>query len=93
MEIKIGDHTYQVPDSCPTDGPSKNRLLRHLRTHGAESLLTSKRLAPFTGCVAEELSLATAESDQSIPDTTGGGNEDSTPEGLAPTKSISPSVS
>ena len=61
MEIKIGDRTFQVPDSCPTDAPNKRKLRRHVRDHGPESLLTSRKLAPFAQCVLDEMITAGAE--------------------------------
>ena len=61
MEIKIGDRTFQVPDSCPTDAPNKRKLRRHVRDHGPESLLTSRKLAPFAPCVLDEMITAGAE--------------------------------
>ena len=58
MDIKIGDRVFQLTDSCPTDAPKKRRLIRHLRDHGPESLLSSKTLAPFAQCVLAEILVA-----------------------------------
>ncbi len=55
MEIKIGDRVFYFPDACPTDAPNKRRLTRHLRDHGPESLLASKMLSPYAGCVVDEI--------------------------------------
>ena len=55
MAIKIGERVFEVPDSCPIDGPTRRRLVRHLRDHGPESLLTSKTLAPYSQCVLSEI--------------------------------------
>ena len=55
MEIKIGNRIFEVPDSCPIEGPKRRRLVRHLRDHGPESLLTSKTLAPYSQCVLSEI--------------------------------------
>ena len=55
MEIKIGERVFEVPDSCPIDAPKKRRLVRHLRDHGPESLLSSKTLAPYAQCVLTEI--------------------------------------
>ena len=55
MEIKIGDRIFQFPYACPTDAPNKRRLTRHLRDHGPESLLASKTLSPYAGCVVDEI--------------------------------------
>ena len=55
MAIKIGERVFEVPDSCPIDGPTRRRLVRHLRDHGPESLLTSKTLAPYSQCVLTEI--------------------------------------
>ncbi len=61
MEIKIGDRVYEVPDSCPIDAPKRRRLVRHLRDHGPESLLTSKTLAPYSQCIFDEILKAGGE--------------------------------
>ncbi len=61
MEIKIGDRTFQIPDACPTDGPNKRGLLVHPRDHGPESLLTSRKLAPYAQCILDEISNAGGE--------------------------------
>ena len=55
MEIKIGDRTFQIPDACPIDAPKDRILKRHLREHGIESLLASKKLSAFSGCVLDDL--------------------------------------
>jgi len=55
MENKIGDRVFELPDSCPIDAPKKQRLMRHLRDHGPESLLTSAMLAPFAQCILNEI--------------------------------------
>lgn len=55
MAIKIGERVFEVPDSCPIDGPTRRRLVRHLRDHGPKSLLTSKTLAPYSQCVLSEI--------------------------------------
>ena len=55
MDLKIGDRVYPIPDECPVDAPKKKVLRRHLRAHGPESFLTSKKLSPFAGCVSDEL--------------------------------------
>ena len=55
MEIKIGERVFEVPDSCPIDAPKRRRLVRHLRDHGPESLLTSKTLAPYSQCIVDEI--------------------------------------
>ena len=55
MEIKIGERTYEIPDNCSVEIPTRNVLLQHLRDHGPESFLTSKKLSKFAGCVKDEL--------------------------------------
>ena len=55
MEIKICDRVFQIPDACPIDAPKNRTLKRHLQEHGVESLLASKKLSQFSGCVLEEL--------------------------------------
>ena len=55
MEIKIGDRVYEVDDNCPVDSPRRSTLLRHLRDHGPESLLTSKKTSPYAACVWDKL--------------------------------------
>lgn len=55
MEIRIGDRNFEAPDSCPIDAPQRRRLVRHLRDHGPESLLTSKTLAPYSQCIFNEI--------------------------------------
>lgn len=69
MEIKIGDRVFQLPDSCPTDPPKKRRLVRHLRDHGPESLLTSKILAPYSQCILDEILEAGGEPVQRVDET------------------------
>ena len=61
MEIMIGERLFKISDSCPTDSPKKRRLIRNLRDHGPESLLTSKSFAPFAECVLTEILDAGAE--------------------------------
>ena len=61
MEIKIGDRIYQVADDCPIDSPKRGILVRHLREHGPESLLASKKTAPFASCIWDKLAEAGAE--------------------------------
>ena len=61
MEIRIGDRVYQVADDCPVEAPTKGRLLRHSREHGAESFLTSQKMSPYAGCIADRLLEAGAE--------------------------------
>lgn len=61
MKIKLGDHFYIIPDSCPSDGPKKRTLNRHLKVHGAASLLESKLLRPSATCVVERLVTEGAE--------------------------------
>ena len=51
MKVRIGDRVYEIPGSCPVEAPTKKELLRHLRDHGPESLLTSTRLSKFAGCI------------------------------------------
>ena len=55
MEIKISERVFEVPDFCPIDAPKRRRLVRHLRDHGPESLLTSKTLAPYSQCIVDEI--------------------------------------
>ncbi len=55
MKIKLGDKFYIISDSCPSDGPTKRTLNRHLKVHGAASLLESKLLRPSATCVIERL--------------------------------------
>ena len=55
MNIKFGDKVFEVPDSCPINGPKKRRLIRHLDEHGLESLLTSKSLEPYSQCILNEI--------------------------------------
>ena len=61
MEIRIGDRIYQVADDCPVDSPKRATLIRHLREHGPESLLTSKKTAPFAACVFDRLTESGAQ--------------------------------
>jgi len=55
MEIKFEEKIFQIPDACPIDAPKNRVLKRHLREHGIESLLASKKLSEFSGCVLDEL--------------------------------------
>ena len=55
MEIKIDNRTFQIPDACPIDAPRNRDLKRHLREHGVESLLASKKFSEFSGCILDEL--------------------------------------
>ena len=55
MEIKFEEKKFQIPDACPIDAPKNRVLKRHLREHGFESLLVSKKLSEFSGCVLDEL--------------------------------------
>ncbi len=55
MEIKIGDRTFELPENCTVEVPTRAMLLQHLREHGPESFLTSKKLSRFAGCVKDEL--------------------------------------
>ena len=62
MEIKLSKRVIELSDSCPIEGsPRKSTLLRQLREHGAESFITSKKLARFSGCIPDELKAAAAE--------------------------------
>ena len=61
MEIRWGDKSFQIPNVCPIDAPRNRTLKRHLREHGVESLLTSKKLSEFAGCILDELTDAGAE--------------------------------
>ena len=61
MEIKLGDRTYFLPDSCSSSKRKKTTLRKELREHGAEAFLASHKLSPFAGCVTEELVEAGAE--------------------------------
>ncbi len=55
MDVKFGENTYQIPDSCLLDAPSKRSLLRSLREHGPASFLASDSLAKYSSCVIEAL--------------------------------------
>ena len=55
MEIKLGDRTYFVPDSCSSNSRRKASLRKDLQEHRAEVFLASRKLGPFAGCVVEEL--------------------------------------
>ena len=75
MEIKIGDRVYEVPDSCPIDAPKRRRLVRHLRDHGPESLLTSKTLAPYSQCIFDEILEAGGEPVERVDETAASGEK------------------
>ena len=55
MEIRFEEKNFQIPDACPIDAPRNRNLRRHLREHGVESLLASKKLSQFSGCVLDDL--------------------------------------
>ena len=55
MEIRYGDKTFQIDDECSIDAPEDRVLKQHLREHGIESLLNSKKLSQFSGCILDEL--------------------------------------
>ena len=55
MELRFEEKNFQIPDSCPIDAPRNRILKRHLREHGIQSLLSSTKLAQFSGCVLDEL--------------------------------------
>ena len=61
MEIKLGDRTFFVPDTCSSNGRRKAALRKDLQEHGAEAFLASRKLGPHASCVAEELVAAGAE--------------------------------
>ena len=61
MEIKLGDRTYFVPDTCTSNSRRKAALRKDLQEHGAEAFLASRKLSLFAGCVAEALVAAGAE--------------------------------
>jgi len=61
MEIKLGDRTYFIPDTCSSSRRRKAALRKDLQEHGAEAFLASHKLNPFAGCVTEELVAAGAE--------------------------------
>ena len=61
MEIRYGEKNFEIPDACPIDAPKNRSLKRHLQEHGVESLLTSKKLSQFSGCVLDELLSVGAE--------------------------------
>ncbi len=61
MEIKLGDRTYFLPDTCSSSNRRKTTLKKELQEHGPEAFLASRKLSPFAGCVAEELVAAGAE--------------------------------
>ena len=55
MEIQINGKTYEVPESCPKDGPSKGTLKRHLASHEAEAFLASKKYGAHAPCILDQL--------------------------------------
>ena len=61
MEIKLGDRTYFIPDTCTSSRRRKVALRKDLQEHGAEAFLASHKLSPFARCVADELVEAGAE--------------------------------
>ena len=61
MEIKLGDRTYFIPDTCSSSRRRKVALRKDLQEHGAEAFLASHKLSPFARCVADELVEAGAE--------------------------------
>ena len=61
MEIQINGKTYEVPQSCPKDGPRKGTLKRHLASHGAEAFLASKKYGAHAPCILDELQAQGAE--------------------------------
>ena len=61
MEIKLGDRTYFIPDTCASNSRRKAALRKDLQEHGPEAFLASRKLSHFAGCVTEELVAAGAE--------------------------------
>ena len=61
MDIKINGNTYETADYCPTDGPRKSTLMRHLNQHGVESFLSSDKYGEYAACILEELETMGAE--------------------------------
>ena len=55
MKAKIETITFEIPDTCRLDAPTKRTLLRYLREHGPESFLASEKLNQYAACVIEEL--------------------------------------
>ena len=51
MEIRFEEKNFQILDACPIDAPKDRIPKRHLREHGMESLLNSKKLSQFSGCI------------------------------------------